>query len=63
MLAVALSVSGSSGGGGAGGKDEDTLLMEAADDIIKKIPPQFNTEAAGKKHPLKYLESMNTVLQ
>lgn len=62
MLAIALAVSSTGGGGGAGAKDDDTLLMEAADDIIGKIPPKFNTEAASKKHPLKYLESMNTVL-
>jgi dynein heavy chain len=62
MLSIALAVSQSSGGGGGAGKSEDDLLMEAADDIIKKIPAPFNTEAALKKHPLKYLESMNTVL-
>lgn len=62
MLSIALAVSQSSGGGGGGGKSDDQLLMEAADEIINKIPAPFNTEAAGKKHPLKYLESMNTVL-
>lgn len=64
MLAIALSVSQSSGGGGGeGGKSSDQLLMEAADGIINKIPAPFNTELAARKHPLKYLESMNTVLQ
>lgn len=52
MLSVALSVQSQSGGGGAGGKDSDTLLREAADDIINKLPKQFDMEAASKKHPL-----------
>lgn len=63
MLSTALSVSSSSGGGGAGAKDSDTMLMEATDDILNKLPPVFDMEAAAKKHPLKYLDSMNTVLQ
>lgn len=37
--------------------------MEAADNILNKLPKNYDMEAAAKKHPLKYLDSMNTVLQ
>jgi len=38
-------------------------LREIADDILKKLPPNFNMEKAAKKHPICYEDSMNTVLQ
>jgi hypothetical protein len=29
---------------------------------LGRIPPNFDTEDAAKKHPIKYEESLNTVL-
>lgn len=48
---------GSSGGGG-----EDALLDMVASDILGKLPPNFDLEAARNKFPVVYSESMNTVL-
>jgi len=62
MLAVALSLQGSAATGGAGNKKDD-MVMEAANDILSRIPPNFDVEEAAKKHPIKYEDSMNTVLQ
>jgi len=50
-----------SGGGGAGKKSDDTLL-EIAKDILSKLPKNYDLEVALQKYPVKYEESMNTVL-
>ncbi|XP_060622080.2 dynein axonemal heavy chain 12 [Anolis sagrei] len=46
---------GSSGGG-------DSTLYEIADDILSKLPVDYDIEAALLKYPVIYEESMNTVL-
>nr|XP_033781609.1 dynein heavy chain 12, axonemal isoform X2 [Geotrypetes seraphini] len=46
---------GSSGGG-------DNTLFEIAKDILFKLPPDFDIEASLQKYPVRYEESMNTVL-
>lgn len=62
MLEVALSVQGS-GGGGGGGSDTDAKIIQTSEEILAKLPKPYDIEAASKKHPITYYDSMNTVLQ
>jgi len=62
LLEVCLSLQ-SSTGAGAGGKSADDILREIAEDILQRVPPNFDMEYATKKHPIKFEDSMNTVLQ
>jgi len=48
---------------GAAGKSPDEILQEKSKELLSKIPEAFDLLAASKKHPIKYNESMNTVLQ
>ncbi|CAG11277.1 unnamed protein product, partial [Tetraodon nigroviridis] len=52
------------GGGAKGGTSSgsDNTLYDIANDIITKLPPNFDIEAALLKFPVQYEESMNTVL-
>ncbi|XP_021325607.1 dynein axonemal heavy chain 12 isoform X2 [Danio rerio] len=50
---------GSKGGGGSGG---DSTLLDIANDILSKLPGNFDIESALVKFPVCYEESMNTVL-
>lgn len=47
---------------GAAGKSQEEMLQEIAKGILDKLPPNFDIDEAAKKHPIKYEESMNTVL-
>jgi len=49
-------------GGGGGDSNKDALLDEVSGGIIAKLPKAFDTEAALRKYPTAYEESMNTVL-
>ncbi|XP_068180564.1 dynein axonemal heavy chain 12 [Antennarius striatus] len=52
------------GGGAQGGQSSgtDNTLYDIANDILSKLPSNFDTEAALLKFPVLYEESMNTVL-
>jgi dynein heavy chain, axonemal len=45
-----------------GGKSSNEIVSELASDILKKLPPAFDIDAASAKYPVMYNESMNTVL-
>uniref|UniRef100_A0A673A977 Dynein axonemal heavy chain 12 n=1 Tax=Sphaeramia orbicularis TaxID=375764 RepID=A0A673A977_9TELE len=52
------------GGGAKGGTSSgsDNTLYDIANDILTKLPTNFDTEVALQKFPVLYEESMNTVL-
>ncbi|XP_021265333.1 dynein heavy chain 12, axonemal [Numida meleagris] len=56
LLTQGGDVQGTSSGGG------DSTLYEIADDILSKLPTDFDIESCLTKYPVKYEESMNTVL-
>ncbi|KAL3319619.1 hypothetical protein Ciccas_001702 [Cichlidogyrus casuarinus] len=56
---VLLTVGQQNGGGSA---NTDAQLTEIANDILSKMPAQFDLAQAMHKYPVKYEESMNTVL-
>lgn len=58
---ILLTEKGDSGGGKGGASKEDIISAVAAD-IASKIPPNFDMEAAQIRYPVRWEESMNTVL-
>lgn len=41
---------------------QDDVVRDISQDLLSKLPPNFDTEECSKKHPIKYEESLNTVL-
>jgi len=63
IMGTALSLQGASSSNTSGGKSQDDIIQETATDILGKMPQCYDMEACAKKHPIKYEDSMNTVLQ
>lgn len=47
---------------GTSGKSADELMKEKIKELLDQLPPLFDVEKAAIKHPVRYEESMNTVL-
>ncbi|KAH8862796.1 Dynein heavy chain 3, axonemal [Schistosoma japonicum] len=45
------------------GKSPESTVQELASDILSKLPPDFNLKEVINNYPVKYEESMNTVLR
>ncbi|KAK6624385.1 hypothetical protein RUM44_011244 [Polyplax serrata] len=50
-------------GSGQGGEEKGDLVSELAGGILRKVPNKFDLESVGKKYPIQYMNSMNTVLK
>jgi len=50
------------GGGSGGGKSQNEIIAEVAQDMLDKLPAQFDLEKAKLRYPVVWDESMNTVL-
>lgn len=59
-LTAVLLTQAQAGGGGDG--DQDSKVNAIADNILNEVPQAFNVPAAEKKYPVRYEQSMNTVL-
>jgi dynein heavy chain len=57
---ILLTSGATAGGGGGGGSDE--VLSDIVNDILGKLPADFDLDASMKRYPVVYNESMNTVL-
>ncbi|GIL57585.1 hypothetical protein Vafri_12790 [Volvox africanus] len=63
MFASLLAMTGTAGGSGGGGSGsaEDRVAVVVAE-CLARLPPQYDVEAIQRRWPVKYEESMNTVL-
>lgn len=44
-------------------KDTEKVIVELASKIVESLPELFDVIAAGEKYPIKYEQSMNTVIR
>ena len=54
--------SASSGGNSGGGRSADEILDDLVAALLERIPDQYDRERVMKKYPIRFDESMNTVL-
>ncbi|KAJ3188443.1 Dynein heavy chain 3, axonemal [Gaertneriomyces sp. JEL0708] len=62
LIASVLVTQAQSDSGGTGGKSKEELTADIANGILTTLPDDFDIPATQKKFPVKYEESMNTVL-
>eukprot|EP00668_Euglena_longa_P039207 GGOE01050460.1.p1 GENE.GGOE01050460.1~~GGOE01050460.1.p1 ORF type:complete len:2722 (-),score=1086.70 GGOE01050460.1:98-8140(-) len=60
LLDALMATQGSSDS--AGGGDSKSVVKAVAEDILARLPKEFNSAAVAVKYPIIYAESMNTVL-
>ncbi|CAD7701708.1 unnamed protein product [Ostreobium quekettii] len=53
---------GGSGGGGSGGAGTEDRVGMAVRECLQRLPPNYDIEAVQRKYPVRYDDSMNTVL-
>jgi dynein heavy chain len=51
-----------SGGASGGGGGKEQLVAKITNDVLERLPPNFDIEAVQRKFPVLYEQSMNTVL-
>merc|ERR1712100_249060 len=61
FTSILVTQSSSGGGGGSGASREDTMDLVAAD-VLSKLKDEFDMEQVLIRYPVKWAESMNTVL-
>ncbi|OAJ37962.1 hypothetical protein BDEG_21931 [Batrachochytrium dendrobatidis JEL423] len=62
LLISSIVLTQGGGGVGGGGKSQDELTADIASGILSSLLPDFDVSLAKKHYPVKYEESMNTVL-
>jgi len=62
LFTSVLLTQASGGGGGGGASSKDATMQAVAEDIKSKLPPDFDMEQVAIRYPVKWNESMNTVL-
>ncbi|KAJ3308630.1 Dynein heavy chain 3, axonemal [Boothiomyces sp. JEL0838] len=62
LISSIILTQGRSGGGGSGAKNQDEITGEIATGILNGLIPEFDVANIKKLYPVKYEESMNTVL-
>ncbi|KAG2501733.1 hypothetical protein HYH03_000233 [Edaphochlamys debaryana] len=62
LLAMSTGGGGSGGAGGGGGATAEERVAVLVSACLARLPPEFDIEAIQRRWPVKYEESMNTVL-